>query len=216
MSEKKPISLNTYNRLSSYLNYLKHLPEDGAPNISATSIAQELGLNDVVVRKDLACVSDGGRPKVGYLVKDLTHDIEHFLGRDNLSDAVIIGAGNLGKALILYDNFKNYGLKIVAAFDKDSALIGKSIGHTKVLDALKAADLCRRMNIKIGILTVPSLEAQAMCDFLVEGGVRAIWNFAPISLKTPKQIAVKNEDMAASLSILLRQLDDSIEEYGLD
>ncbi|MDR1630839.1 MAG: redox-sensing transcriptional repressor Rex [Oscillospiraceae bacterium] len=216
MSEKKPISLNMYNRLSTYLNFLKNLPPHAPCNISATTLAQELLLNDVVVRKDLACVSDGGKPKIGYIVADLVKDIEHFLGRDNLSDAVLVGAGNLGKALISYGNFENYGLKIIAAFDSDPSLVGREIAKTKILDVAKAANLCNRMNIKIGIITVPGVFAQEVCDMLVEGGVRAIWNFAPVTLKVPGRVIVQNEDMAASLAILLKQLDDSIAAYGLD
>ena len=201
-----PISLQLYNRLTRYLFLLENL-KDGAPEtISATTIARELGLNDVQVRKDLASISGGGKPRVGYVTKELTADISHFLGHDNVSDAVLAGAGNLGKALLNYDNFKNYGLNIVVAFDSNPALAGTEVNGRVILGLEKMGSLCKRMRIKIGIITVPAEFAQSVCDTMTASGVKAIWNFAPVSLKTPDDVAVKNEDMAASLAMLIKKL----------
>lgn len=206
MATKTPMTILLYHRLVSYLHYLKALPKDGPANISSAAIANALGFHEVQVRKDLAMVSDGGKPKIGYIIKYLVGDLEHYLGHDNCTDAVLVGVGNLGKALLSYENFKQYGLKIVAAFDRSSALVGTEINGVKVLDVTKLTDLCARLNIRIGIVAVPALAAQGVADALLEGDVRAIWNFAPVNLQVPEHIVVKNEDMAASLAVLTKQL----------
>jgi redox-sensing transcriptional repressor len=169
-------------------------------------------VHEVQVRKDLALASDRGRPKIGYITSELISDLEHFLGYDNYTDAVLVGVGNLGRAFLSFENFESYGVKIVAAFDSNPELIGKTIEKVKVLDTVKIANICERMALHVGIITVPSYCAQEICNRLIDGGVRAIWNFAPINLNVPKNVIVKNEDMAASLAVLTRQLTDSIIE----
>lgn len=206
----KSISTQALQRIPMYMNYLKSLPKDGAANISATTIAEVLRLNDVQVRKDLAMVSEGGRPKIGYIIEDLISDIEHCLGYDNVDSAVLIGAGNLGRALLTYDGFSVYGLDIVAAFDVDESIIGSNIHGKKVLKLEKANSLCSRMKIKIGIITVGAVEAQKVCDLLVSSGVLAIWNFAPVRLNVPNHVLVHNENMASSLAILSKHLVEKL------
>jgi redox-sensing transcriptional repressor len=185
---------------------MKQLPDGGPDNISSTVISAALGVNDVQVRKDLAVVSNGGKPKIGHITKDLIADLERFLGHDNYTDAVLVGTGNLGRAFLSYENFKSYGLKIVAAFDSDPEQIGQTINKVQVLDAAKIENICERMVVHIGIITVPAYCAQEVCNQMIAGGVRALWNFAPLNLNVPKNIIVKNEDMAASLAVLTRQL----------
>lgn len=202
----KSISTQALKRLPIYLNYLKSLPSDGYYNISATMIAEALRLNDVQVRKDLALISTGGRPKVGYITKSLITDLEKFLGSHDAQSAVIAGAGSLGSSLLTYKGFLKYGLDLVAAFDTEEALIGTIIGGKKVLSIHKLEDLCSRMKVRIGIIAVPESSAQQVCDQMVSGGILAIWNFAPIHLKVPEHIIVQNEDMAFSLASLSKQL----------
>lgn len=149
---------------------------------------------------------EAGKPKLGFAVADLIADIDRFLGYDNLNDAVLVGVGGLGKALAGYVGFKNYGLNIVAAFDADPARVGTTVGGIKVFPADELARLVRRLNVLIGIVAVPREAAQGVADELIKGGVRAIWNFAPVHLNVPENIAVKNEDMAASLAILSKRL----------
>ena len=215
MASKTPISTMLYNRLISYLHYMRQLPDGGPDNISSTVIANALNVNDVQVRKDLAIVSNKGKPKIGYITKELIADLDHFLGYDNTSEAVLVGVGNLGKALLTYKNFDEYGLKIVAAFEKDPNLIGKTVGGVQILDISKMVDLCKRLSIRIGIITVPSFTAQDICEKMTSGGIRAVWNFAPVNLKVPETVIVKNEEMAASLAILTKQLEENIAEFGL-
>lgn len=200
------ISKSTLQRLPLYLNYLKSLP-DTVINISATAIAEELKLNDVQVRKDLASVSSSGKPKIGYNTEDLIKELIAFLGYDNNNNAVIVGAGKLGRALMEYAGFKEYGLNVLLGFDQDSNVVNE---QELIMHISRLKDLCGRMKIKIGIITVPALEAQAVCDLLVESGVLAIWNFAPVHLKVPSGILVQNENMAASLAVLSNHLSERI------
>ncbi|HWR19415.1 MAG TPA: redox-sensing transcriptional repressor Rex [Clostridia bacterium] len=208
----QPISipLMTLKRLPLYVKYLKSLPQGGALNISATAIAEALDLNSVQVRKDLALVSSGGRPRIGYITEDLILDIEQFLGYGDTRSAVLVGAGNLGKALLSYKGFSQYGLDIVAAFDTDPSVTGTILHGTKVLQSEKLFDLCKRMNIRIGIITVPESGAQSVCDTLVQSGVLAIWNFAPVKLRVPENVLVLNENMASSLAVLSKHLNEQL------
>ena len=201
------ISKATIGRMPSYLRFLKERELAGERTISSTAIAEGLSLNAVQVRKDLAVISSvAGKPKLGFEIADLIAGINRFLGYDNVTDAVLVGAGGLGRALVGYGGFKNYGLNIVAAFDTSPKLVGKSFGGVQVFDAAETSRLVRRLNVLIGIIAVPKEAAQQVADELVEGGVRAIWNFAPANLVLPQGIAVKNEDMAASLAILSKRL----------
>ncbi len=204
------ISSQTLQRLPVYLNYLKALPKNSAANISATTIADALNMNDVQVRKDLAMVSEGGRPKVGYITKNLIFDIEQFLGYDDADSAVIAGTGYLGRAFLSYQGFAEYGLDIIAAFDIDEKLIGTTVNGREVLSADKIQNLCSRMKIKIGIITVPASQAQSVCDALIAGGVLAVWNFAPVHLSVPKDVLVKNENMVGSLAMLSKHLKEKL------
>ncbi len=201
------VSKATIGRMPAYLRYLKEKEVAGEKTISSTAIAEDLRLNAVQVRKDLAVISSvAGKPKLGFEIRELIRDINRFLGYDNVTEAVLVGAGGLGSALAGYGGFKNYGLNIVAAFDKSPERIGRTINGVKIFDAKDLTHTVRRLNVLIGIIAVPGPAAQEVADELVAGGVRAIWNFAPAHLALPPDIAVKNEDMAASLAILSKRL----------
>lgn len=213
---KLVISRQALERMVRYLTYLRSQPEEAPTYISATAIAEALSLHQVQVRKDLAIVGSEGKPKVGYVRKDLLRAIERFLDYDNLTDAVLVGVGNLGKALLSYQGFADYGLNIVMGFDVQPELIGSEVQGKRILSVSRVAELCRRLNVHIGIITVPAAFAQTVCDDLVAGGVRAIWNFTPAILNVPEQVVVKNENMAASFVIISKMLEENIEKYGLD
>lgn len=203
--ERKEISKAVLKRLPGYLAYLKAMPDGGSPYISATALANALGMGEVQVRKDLAAVSDGGRPKVGYLREALIDDIEQFLGYDNTTDAVLIGAGKMGQALLDYSGFSEYGLRILAAFDVAPSL--DMTGGGKPVYAMDQLwDFCNTHKIRMGIITVPAAHAQQVCDSLIACGIRAIWNFAPTHLDVPANILVQNENMATSLAVLSMHL----------
>ena len=168
-------------------------------------------MGEVQVRKDLAMVSDGGRPKIGYLREALIEDIEQFLGYDNTTDAVLIGAGKLGQALMAYTGFDDYGLNIMAAFDRNP-LINKTDDGKAVYPMTKLEKFCRTHKVLMGIITVPSDNAQEVADQLIACGIKAIWNFAPIHLDVPDNILVQNENMATSLAVLSVHLQAQIKE----
>ena len=209
--EHKDISKSVLKRLPGYLSYLKSLPDGVATYISATALANALGMGEVQVRKDLAQVSDGGRPKIGYLRESLIEDIEQFLGYDNTTDAVLIGAGKLGQALLGYSGFDAYGLNILAAFDAnptaDSTDDGKPIYHISQLDSF-----CRTNKILMGIITVPAKHAQEVCDQLIACGIKAVWSFATSHLEVPQGILVQYENMATSLAVLSMHLQAQMKE----
>ena len=203
--DKCTISKATLGRLPSYLEFLRNLPPDKVPYISATAIAKHLGLGEVQVRKDLAAVSGAGKPKLGYVTAELVEKIEDFLGCNQLTSAVLVGAGKLGRALLQYDEFEKYGVKISAAFDSNERAI--SLGtKTEILPMNQFEYFCITKNIKLGIITVGEGSAQAVCDQKVKSGITAIWNFAPCKLNVPAGILLKNENLALSLAHLNNQL----------
>jgi len=205
------LSKQALQRMPFYLQYLKKLSCEGQCIIAAPAVAEALSLNEVQVRKDFAAVSSTrGKPKTGFVVPDLIADMETFLGYRNVNEAVLVGAGSLGKALLSYKGFDDYGIKIAMAFDANEQVIGGEIFGKRIFSVTQLSDLCRRMRINIGIITVPAPQAQSVCDSLVAGGVRAIWNFAPAHLSAPAHILIQNENMAASLALLSKHLNDQI------
>lgn len=209
--EKKEISKAVLKRLPGYLTYLRSLPEGSAPYISATALAAALGMGEVQVRKDLAMVSDGGRPKIGYQRESLIEDIEQFLGYDNATDAVLIGAGKLGQALLGYKGFAEYGLNILAAFDVAPA-VDQTENGKPILPMDKLESFCKSNKVRMGIITVPASCAQEVCNRLIAAGIKAIWNFAPTHLEVSENILVQNENMATSLAVLSMHLQAQMKE----
>jgi redox-sensing transcriptional repressor len=198
----------TLRRLPKYYHYLKRIQEAGQEIISATQMAEDLGIHHTQVRKDLSATGSQGKPKVGHRVADLLISIEAFLNWNNFSDAFLVGAGNLGSALLGYTDFEKAGIRIVAAFDSSPAKIGKKIHGISVLPMAKFDDLAKRMHIVIGILTAPADRAQLIAEQMVKAGIQAIWNFAPITLDVPEDIIVENVELYASLAIFSRKLSE--------
>ena len=203
--DEKTISVRTLRRLPVYLHYL-HSIKDLQKNISATSISTTFGLNDVQVRKDLGAVSGSGRPKTGYVIEELIQQIEKYLGCKTETKTILVGAGNLGKALLTYQGFEDFGLNIIAAFDKSKEIVGTKINGKPVLEIKKIKEVCQKKQIQLGIITVPVSSAQKVCDELVSYGIKGIWNFAPTILKVPDDVIVENENLASSLAILSKHL----------
>ena len=193
----------TLGRLPQYLEYLRSLPEIRR-TISATAIAKALSLGDVQVRKDLASVCGAGKPKIGYETDKLITDIESHLGYERLTNAVLVGAGKLGRALLDYDGFEDFGVKIVAGFDCNETVLTK--GTKDILPIRDIEVYCREHDVKLGIITVGQGSAQDVCDKLVESGIKAIWNFAPVTLKVPNGVLLGQENLALSLAYLKGQI----------
>lgn len=201
------ISRRTLKRLPVYLNYLKRIRKEGVMQISFPAIAKAVELSEMQVKKDISAVTTkSGKPKIGHNIDDLIKDISSFLDYNTITNAVLIGVGHLGKALLTYDGFREYGLKIVGAFDNNKALIGTKIKGVKIQELHNLKALCNKNDIDIGIITTNAEPAQAISDKLVENGITAIWNFAPIHIKTPDYVIVQNENMASNLAVLSRHL----------
>ncbi len=204
MTEKAPItpSLPTVRRLPTYLRLLKELQDENQQYVSSTYIADRFQLEPIQVRKDLAAMGIVGQPRLGFVVADLIAAIMQFLGWNNTTKAFLIGAGNLGSALIGYSGFAGYGLNIIAAFDVDNSKIGTRIHNIEVFPLEKLPDLAVRLHIHLGILTLPAAAAQATADMLVQTSITAIWNFTPVKLILPAGVIVEKVDLAASLAVL--------------
>ena len=207
----KKISKSVLKRLPGYYAYLKSVQNPDSPYISATAIANALDMGEVQVRKDLAMVSDGGRPKVGYVREHLIEDIEQFLGYDNTTDAILVGAGRLGQALLGYNGFDEYGLNILAAFDIRPETKRKDSGKP-ILPLDQMVPVCQEHKILMGIITVPTEFAQEACDHMIRAGIKAIWTFAPTHLDVPDHVMVHNENMANSLAILSMHLQAQMKD----
>lgn len=192
----------TLRRLPRYLRTLKVLRQRGREVVSANHIADDLKLDPTQVRKDLAYTGLAGRPKVGYSTDDLIVAIETFLGWRNTDDAILVGAGSLGTALLGDPRLEEAGLRIVAAFDKDPDKAGTSLHGKEVFPMEKLVSLARRMHILVAVLTVPADAAQEVVDQLAEGGIRAIWNFTPAHLAGPDNGVVVDADPYPTLGLL--------------
>lgn len=200
-----PIPKATLGRIPLYIQYLKELPDESGATISATKIARALSFGEVQVRKDLALISGTGKPKIGYQRADLIQDLERHLGYENIANAILVGVGKLGRALLDYDGFEEFGIRILAGFDCNEKIFqtGKS---KSILPIQDIADYCETHTVRIGIITVGRESAQEVCDTLIACGIQAIWNFAPCTLAVPDEVLLKQENLALSLAHLNSQL----------
>ena len=202
--ETAKISKKLLNRLPVYLNYLKSLPDD-YENVSATVMARDLNLGDVQVRKDLAKVSAAGRRRTGRSRQQLILDIESYLDITTDTGTILIGTGKLGQALLDYNGFEESGMNLMAGFDINP-FADQTSGGKPIYPLNRLESFCRHYNVHIGIIAVPPESAQEICDCLVSCGIKAIWNFAPVSLKVPNDVVVHSENLAVSLTALRLQM----------
>ena len=204
--EARNVSKKLLKRLPIYLDHLKSMPEN-LENVSATTLAKALGLGDVQVRKDLAKVSHTGRRRTGRSREQLIRDIEGFLDLAAETGTIVVGAGKLGQALLDYPGFEDSGVSVMAGFDvKPEAR--QTAGGKPIYPMGRLEAFCRYYNVRIGIIAVPAESAQSVCDTLISCGIRAIWNFAPVSLKVPENVTVQSENLAVSLTSLMLQVRD--------
>ena len=205
-----PIPNPAVRRLSLYLRQLEAFKRKDRRTISSKQLGESLNLTDAQVRKDLAYFGQFGHPGIGYRVDDLIERVRHILGTDKIWNVMIVGAGNLGRALMSYTGFDAKGFRLVAAFDTDPKKVGHRHGPEnrslliQPLSELKAT--IEKLNIRLAILTVPADTAQDVADELVEAGIRGIMNFAPFSLHLPEYVALNSVDLAVQLEQLAFQL----------
>ena len=198
----------TLRRLPRYYHYLRRIQGSGQEIISATQMAEDLGIHHTQVRKDLAVTGSQGKPKVGHRVEDLLASIQAFLNWNQFSEAFLVGAGNLGSALLGYTDFEKAGIRIIAAFDNNPEKIGTLVHGVEVFAVSRLEELARERNVAIGILTAPADRAQQIAEIMVQSGIQAIWNFAPLTLDVPEEIIVENVELYASLAVFSRKLEE--------
>ena len=198
--------LPSVRRLPAYLRLLQSLRAGGRDVVSCTHIGKELGLVSTQVRKDLAVTGIVGKPKVGYNVPALIAAIEEFLGWNSAQDAFLVGVGSLGRALMGYQGFQEYGLRLVAGFDIDPDKVGVEVHGKDVFPLEKLGELAAEKHILIGVLTVPAAAAQYAAKLMVQAGIRAIWNYTPVTLEVPPFVIVEDVKLSASLAVLSSRL----------
>jgi redox-sensing transcriptional repressor len=203
---KKKVSVQTIQRLPRYYQYISYLRKQGVRYVSSLKLSLQTYVEATQVRKDLTSIGHTGKPKVGYEIDQLMTTIEDFLGLRTIEDAVVIGVGHLGTAIVQYAGFANYGLRIKAVFDADPMKIGTHIQGRVIQDVSTVGQYVKDQKIPIGILTLPAPGAQEIMNMLVKSGVKAIWNFAPINLFVPDHVMIKNENLAFGLAILKHRL----------
>lgn len=218
MLNEKTSPLPSIQRLPSYLRLLEAAKKRGEVVVSCTHIAEELGQLSVQVRKDLAITGVTGRPKVGYRIDELIDAIKKCLGWDKRTNAFLVGAGNLGSAILNYGGFVYHGLNIVGAFDASPQLYGKMINDHKVFPFDEMVEFSRLLRsqygieVAMGVITVPAFAAQEVANKLVQVGVRAIWNYAPVTLELPSNVICENVKLSESFAILTHRMKTQLEE----
>jgi len=201
--ESKPLSISrqSLQRMPVYLELLKKIKAGGGAHVSAALLAGELGLHPVQVRKDLSAVCGAGKPRVGYERAALCSCLEAALGSCTGCEAVIVGAGRLGLALLDFGGFAEYGIHVPCAFDRAPS------DDPRILPMESLASYCRLHQVEIGIITVPTGAAQEVADRLVHLGIRALWCFAPLRLRVPPGVTVQYENLALSLAHLYQKVN---------
>lgn len=211
MEKKKNISMAVIKRLPKYHRYLKELMKNDVDRISSKELGEKIGFTASQIRQDLNCFGDFGQQGYGYNVRELYNQIKSILGIDRDYKTIIVGSGNIGQAIANYTSFNSLGIDLVAIFDSNPELINKKIRDVEITDMSELDTYLKNNDIDIGVICVPKLNAQKVCDELVYGGINAIWNFAPVDLVVPEHVKVENVHLSESLLTLIYLLHTSEE-----
>lgn len=206
----KKISDSTISRLSKYYRTLGRLIDQKVQTVSSDEIAEIDGVTSAQVRKDLSFFGTFGKRGLGYNTVDLKNNIGNILGLFKKWNVVLIGAGNIGRALVDYEEFKKQGFLIKLVLDNDPAKIGQKIHELDIQPFSEAAQLIKMNKIQIAVVAVPANVAQEVVDKLTHAGIKAILNFAPLSLKVPRDVVIKNENMSIELEALSYHLTNKL------
>ena len=201
-STDSKLSRASVGRFSLYLRHLDRLQREGTLTVSSSQLGEALGITDAQVRKDLAYLGNLGQPGIGYSVPELIHALKSRLGVDRAWRAVVVGVGNLARALLRYRGFEQQGFRFAALFDADPSKVGQAIDHLTVMPMSKMADAIARERAELGVVAVPASAAQEVCDALVAAGVKGILNFAPTVLRVPSGVSLVNVDLTVQLEQL--------------
>ncbi|WP_294375948.1 redox-sensing transcriptional repressor Rex [uncultured Clostridium sp.] len=208
MEKNKNISMAVIKRLPKYYRYLGELKRNEVDRISSKELGEKIGFTASQIRQDLNCFGDFGQQGYGYNVTELYNQIKSILGLDRGYQAALVGAGNIGQAVSNYSRFEDLGFKIKVIFDANPKLIGMKIRDVEIQDIDEMRTIVENEGIDIGIICVPRKNAQNVADELIKGGVRAIWNFAPVDLVVPDQVKVENVHLSESLMTLIYLLNE--------
>ncbi len=189
-------------RLSFYLRQLESFRRGDRHTISSKQLGEALGYSDAQVRKDLAYFGQFGHPGIGYRVDDLIQQLKKILGTDKIWNVLLVGAGNLGRALLAYKGFVRKGFRMVAIFDTDATKVGRKIGELQIRSDQDIAAVVSELQIRVAMLAVPVEAAQGVADQLVGAGIKGILNFAPVALNVPADVVVQSVDLALQLEQL--------------
>lgn len=200
--KEQTISKATIDRLPLYYRTLRLAQDDGMDIISSDELGRRLELTPEQIRKDLALFGQFGKKGVGYYVNELKFNVGKILGLDNHWNIAIVGIGHLGVALANYQNFIALGFNLVALFDNDPNIIGKTVNHVKVKNIDEIQECVKNLHIDIGVIAVPAQFAQQVADKLIKAKVKGIWNFAPVKMRVPDDVKIVNEDLSVGLSRL--------------
>lgn len=200
--KEQTISKATIDRLPLYYRTLRLAQDDGMDVISSDELGRRLELTPEQIRKDLALFGQFGKKGVGYYVNELKFNVGKILGLDNHWNIAIVGIGHLGVALANYQNFIALGFNLVALFDNDPNIIGKTVNHVKVKSIDELQSCAKNLKIDIGVIAVPAQFAQQVADKLVKANIKGIWNFAPVKMRVPEDVKIVNEDLSVGLSRL--------------
>jgi redox-sensing transcriptional repressor len=209
MEQPRPESIPdpAVRRLSLYLRQLETFKRMDRRTISSKQLGESLRLTDAQVRKDLAYFGQFGHPGIGYRVDELIGQVRHVLGTDKVWNVLLVGAGNLGRALSAYRGFNAKGFNLVAVFDNDPGKIGKKLGEFTVQPLSDISASVQKHSIRLGIMGVPADPAQDVADQLIAAGVRGLLNFAPVSINVPREVALSSVDVAVQLEQLSFQVN---------
>ncbi len=208
MDKKKDISMAVIKRLPKYYRHLAELLRNDVDRISSKELSEKIGFTASQIRQDFNCFGGFGQQGYGYNVKDLYNEISNILGLDKRYTSVIIGAGNIGQAIANYTRFDKFGFDLQGIFDKNPKLVGMRMKDIEISDIDNLEAFLKEHSIDIGIICVPSSQAQKVADIMVNTGVRGIWNFAPMDLKVPENISVENVHLSESILTLVYLMND--------
>ena len=212
MERKKHVSMAVIKRLPKYHRYLQELMANDVDRISSKELGEKIGFTASQIRQDLNNFGDFGQQGYGYNVKDLYNQIGLILGLDREYKALIVGAGNIGQAIANY-RFAKAGLNISAIFDANPKLLGMRIRDIEIQDIDELENYATQNPTDVGIICVPKVNAQKVCDVLVKCGIKGIWNFAPIDLKVPDDVIVENVHLSESLLTLIYLMHSETQEH---
>ena len=197
----------TLRRLPWYLSNIKLMKEKGEQYVSSTQISKEINIDASQIAKDLSYVNISGRTRVGYNIDALIEVLESFLGFTNMHKAFLFGVGSLGAALLRDSGLHHFGLEIVAAFDVNPELVGKDLNGIPIFHSDDFETKMKEYDVNIGVLTVPINIAQEITNKMVDGGIKAVWNFTPFRIRVPENIVVQNPSLYAHLAVMFNRLN---------